>query len=137
MCSFGHNKQFNPCLSAVSVIAYDEAAVAVPVMCLQCEEASCMKVCPVGAITQSENGAVVMDSEKCIVCKMCLHACPLGNISFSPISKKVFKCDLCEGDPKCAQFCPSGAIKYVEPEDDLDRKRAVAKNFKDVYGEEA
>jgi Fe-S-cluster-containing hydrogenase component 2 len=136
MCSFGHNEQFNPLLSAVTVIAYDEAAVAVPVMCLQCEEACCLKVCPVNAISRDEYGAAVMNPAKCIVCKMCMHACPLGNISFSPITRKVFKCDLCGGEPKCAQFCPAGAILYVEPEDDSGRKKAIALKFKEVYGEE-
>jgi Fe-S-cluster-containing hydrogenase component 2 len=136
MCSFGHNEQFNPLLSAVTVIAYDEAAVAVPVMCLQCEEACCEKVCPVKAISRDEQGAVVMNPAKCIVCKMCMHACPLGNISFSPLTRKVFKCDLCGGEPKCAEFCPSGAILFMEPEDDAGRKKAVAQKFKEVFGEE-
>lgn len=136
MCSFGHTEQFNPQLSAVSVIAYDEAAVAVPVTCLQCEEASCLKVCPVKAISRGEDGVVSVSAGKCIVCKMCTHACPLGNISFSPITRRVFKCDLCGGEPKCAQFCPSGAILYMEPEDDVDRKKAVAERFKEVFGEE-
>lgn len=136
-CSFGHNGFINPKLSAVTVIAYEEAAVAIPVMCLQCEEASCLKVCPVGAISRDENGTVVMDGAKCIVCKMCLNACPLGNISFSPITRKVFKCDLCGGDPKCAKFCPSGAIQFVDPDAGQDRKRAVAASFREVFGEGA
>lgn len=137
MCSFQHHQQFNPQLSAVTVIPYEEEMVTVPMMCLQCEEASCMKVCPVGAIAQDENGAMRMNPAKCIVCKMCMHACPLGNISFSPISKKVFKCDLCDGDPQCAKFCVSGAIQYLEPEDTLERKKAVADGLKDVYREGA
>ena len=136
ICSFGHTQQFNPKLSAVTVMAYDEAAVAIPVMCMQCEEPSCMKVCPVGAISRNASGTIVMDESKCIVCKMCMSACPLGNISFSPITRKVFKCDVCGGDPKCAKFCPSGAIVYVDPYDGLDRKKAVAENFRQLFGEE-
>jgi Fe-S-cluster-containing hydrogenase component 2 len=128
---------FNPHLSAVTVINYEEAMTSVPLMCMQCEEACCMKVCPVGAISRDENGAVVMNAEKCIVCKMCMSACPLGNISFSPITKKVFKCDLCEGEPKCAQYCPSGAIQYVDPAENPDRKKALADRFSDVFGEGA
>ncbi len=135
MCSFGHTQQFNPRLSAVTVMDYEAAAVSIPVMCLQCEDACCEKVCPVHAITRSADGAVVMDSEKCITCKMCVSACPLGNISFSPITKRVFKCDLCGGDPKCAKFCPSGAITFVDPVESGDRKKAVAESFKAVFGE--
>ena len=135
MCSFDHNQQFNPRLSAVSVMDFEAAAVAIPVMCMQCEEACCEKVCPVGAISRDENGAVRMNSDKCIVCKMCMYACPLGNIRFSPITRRVFKCDLCGGDPKCAKFCPSGAIQFLDPVDDLDRKKAIAESFKRVFGE--
>jgi Fe-S-cluster-containing dehydrogenase component len=67
---------------------------------------------------------------------MCMSACPLGNIGFSPITKRVFKCDLCEGSPKCAEFCPSGAILFIDPGESLDRKKAVAEKFKDVFGED-
>lgn len=137
MCSFGHTEQFNPRLSAVTVMNYEEASVSIPMMCMQCEEACCMKVCPVGAISRDVNGAAVMNPDKCIVCKMCVNACPLGNISFSPLTRKVFKCDLCGGDPKCAKFCPSGAIQYIDPNESGDRKRAVAEKFKEVFGEEA
>lgn len=136
MCSFGHNDVFNPRLSAVTVMAYDEAAVSIPVMCLQCEEPSCMKVCPVGAISRNAEGAIVMDESKCIVCKMCMSACPLGNISFSPVKRRVFKCDLCGGEPKCAQYCPSGAIVFVDANESPERKKAVAESFKQLFGEE-
>lgn len=136
VCSFGHYGEFNPTLANVSVMDYEAAAISIPVMCMQCEEAPCMKVCPVGAISRNEKGAVVMDGNKCIVCKMCMNACPLGNISFSPLVKKVFKCDLCDGDPKCAKFCPSGAIVYADPQDGVGRKQAVAEQFKEVFGEE-
>ena len=137
MCSFGQGQGFNPRLSAVTVINYEDAAMSVPVMCLQCEEACCLKVCPVGALSRDENGAVVTNPDKCIVCKMCVSACPLGNMSFSPITKKVFKCDLCNGDPKCAKFCLSGSIQFVDPAETPDRKRAVADSFVEVYGEGA
>ena len=136
MCSFGQTQTFNPRRSAVTVINYEDEATSVPVMCMQCEEACCLKVCPVGAISRDEYGAVVMDPDKCIVCKMCMSACPLGNISFSPIAKRVFKCDLCGGEPKCAKFCPSGAIQFVDPTESLDRKKAVAESLKNVYRQE-
>mgnify|MGYP000851224426 FL=1 len=135
MCSFEHTEQFNPRLSAVTVMDYESAVVSIPVMCLQCEEACCEKVCPVNAISRNSDGAVVIDQEKCITCKMCVSACPLGNISFSPITRRVFKCDLCGGDPKCAKFCPTGAIAFVDPAESTDRKKAIAESFKEVFGE--
>jgi Fe-S-cluster-containing hydrogenase component 2 len=68
---------------------------------------------------------------------MCVSACPLGNISYSPAAKKVFKCNLCDGDPKCVKFCSPGAIKFVDPHESPERKKAVAERLKDVFGEEA
>ena len=136
VCSFGHYEQFNPKMANCKVYEYDEAAVAIPVVCLQCEDPSCMKICPVKAISRDENGAVVIDGNKCIGCKMCVNACPLGNVSFHPTLKKVFKCDLCGGDPKCAQFCPSGAIQFVETDADSDRRAFIGERFKELLGEE-
>lgn len=127
MCSFEHHGLFNPRLSNVTVFDYEEQAISVPIMCLQCEEACCLKACPTGALTRNEKGTVVLNVRKCIVCKMCVSACPLGNISFSPITKKIFKCDLCgDKDPMCAKYCPTGAIMAVDPLIASDRKRNVA-----------
>ncbi len=135
MCSFGHHDYFNPRLACVSVFNYEYAAVTVPVMCLQCDEASCAAVCPTGALSRNADGVVVHEDAKCIVCKMCVSACPLGNIAYSPITKNVFKCDLCGGEPKCALFCPTGAITFVESDEVLAKKRAVADNFKKTLEE--
>lgn len=136
-CSFNRTKDFNPRQAAVSVITYEEAGISVPVMCMQCEDPACMKVCPVGAISRDENGAVVSDPKKCIVCKMCISACPLGNISFNPVTRKIVKCNLCGGDPQCAKFCPYGAIEYKEgTEANLGRKKVIADKFKELFGGE-
>ena len=136
MCSFEHTNKFIPSLSSVTVFDYETVMTSTPIMCMQCEEACCLKVCPVEAIYRDEKGAVVINQDKCIVCKMCLSACPLGNISFSPTTKKVFKCDLCGGSPKCAEYCPTDAIQFVDPTESPDRKKAVAEHFKDVFGQE-
>jgi len=85
----------------------------VPVLCLQCEEAACMKVCPTNALYRNEKlGIVEIDHEKCIHCKMCVAACPFGNIMVDEPEKQVGKCDLCHGHPMCAMFCPTGALQY-------------------------
>ena len=96
-----------------------------------------MEVCPVGAIFRDEKDAVIINPDKCIGCKMCMNASPLGKIGFNTERRQVHKCDLCGGDPKCAKFCPTGAISYEDPEEGIDRKRAIADHFKDVFGEEA
>ena len=125
-CSFGHFDEFNPRLSNVTVFHYEEAAITVPVMCMQCDESACAKVCPTGALTRNAAGVVEHDASKCLVCKMCVSACPLGNISYSPLKRKVIKCDLCGGDPMCVKFCPTGAISAVDPVEAPSKKQLLA-----------
>lgn len=49
-----------------------------PRPCMQCENPSCVSVCPTKATYQTGDGVVVMDWNKCIGCKMCMIACPYG-----------------------------------------------------------
>ncbi|WP_281262026.1 4Fe-4S binding protein [Azospirillum thermophilum] len=51
-----------------------------PVLCHQCEDAPCARVCPVNAITHAAD-AIVLDEKVCIGCKMCALACPFGAIT--------------------------------------------------------
>ncbi|TYP47449.1 4Fe-4S dicluster domain-containing protein [Thermosediminibacter litoriperuensis] len=136
VCSFGKIRAFNPKISRVSVFSFDEAAVSVPMMCMQCEEPLCMKVCPTSAITRTGDGVVAVDRDECIGCKLCISACPLGNITYSSVEGGIAKCDLCGGEPKCAEFCPSGAIEFKEPSPNvIAKKKAIASKFKELFGE--
>jgi molybdopterin-containing oxidoreductase family iron-sulfur binding subunit len=51
---------------------------ALPVLCMQCEEPSCVEVCPTGATFKQEDGVIVVDKDTCMGCKSCLMACPYG-----------------------------------------------------------
>jgi len=136
VCSFFKIGEFNPKEAAVNVLFYEEAAISVPVMCVHCEDAACMNVCPVGAFSRDKNGAVISDPKKCIGCKLCVNACPMGNVSFSPIKKKIIKCNLCSGNPKCAKICPTGAIQYVDISTaNMNKKREIASKFKELFSE--
>lgn len=122
--------------SGVNLIHFDEVEISVPVMCLQCENAACMKVCPMDAIGRDENGAVLPDQKLCVKCKLCVSACPFGNIAFSPKLKQITKCDLCDGSPRCAKYCPTRAIRYEEDTlSNKTKKKLVAEKFKTLFEE--
>lgn len=51
-----------------------------PVVCRQCEDAPCARVCPVNAIRHS-SGSIDLDEKTCVGCKLCALACPFGAIT--------------------------------------------------------
>jgi len=136
VCSFKHFGEFAPTLSAVTVFDYEKEVVSIPVMCLQCDEAYCVNICPTKAMHHNEAGVAEVDYERCLGCKLCLLACPFGNISYSPAAKRIFKCDLCGGDPMCAKHCAAGAILFEDTDEGNARRREVADKLKDSVAEE-
>ncbi|MEK6256100.1 MAG: 4Fe-4S dicluster domain-containing protein [Chloroflexota bacterium] len=46
--------------------------------CMHCENPPCVKVCPVQATFQDEEGLVRQNYQRCIGCRFCTVACPYG-----------------------------------------------------------
>jgi len=112
--------------------------VAQPIPCMQCENAPCVQVCPVGATYHDASGVVLVDHNRCIGCRLCMAACPYDARVFNwvqpptppeaalvtyspqfPVPHRkgtVSKCMLCahrtaNGElPACAAGCPMKAI---------------------------
>ncbi len=93
--------------------------------CMHCTEASCMSVCPTGAISR-QGDAVVIDQEWCIGCGYCVQACPFGvphkehGFAAGPARKCTFCVDR-QADglaPACVEACPAGALQFG-PRDEL------------------
>ncbi|MBX3466595.1 MAG: 4Fe-4S dicluster domain-containing protein [Planctomycetes bacterium] len=131
-----------------------------PVQCQQCDDAPCVKVCPVEATWKEQDGIVVVDYDWCIGCRYCEAACPYHARRFNWTKPQVpadevnpdqaylsnrirpqgvvEKCTFClhrtrRGRlPACLEACPTGARVFGNVLDPDSDIRWVLEN-KRVY----
>src|SRR5256885_6127719 len=87
-------------------------------VCKHCKHASCMDVCPTGAIIRTEFDTVFIQQDVCNGCRSCIAACPYGVIGMNSQTGTAHKCTLCydrlQGglEPACAKACPTQSIQF-------------------------
>lgn len=114
-CSFEKTGRFSATYSRIRVAAFDETASFVPMVCTQCDDAWCFKICPIEAIVRDpQSKAYRIEDDRCVGCRMCILACPFGSATFDPEQGKAIKCDECNGAPRCVSVCPNGALTFEE-----------------------
>ena len=87
-------------------------------VCKHCSHASCMEVCPTGAIIRTEFDSVFIQPSVCNGCRYCIAACPYSVIGMDETTNVAQKCTLCydrlQGglEPACAKACPTQSIQF-------------------------
>ena len=89
-----------------------------PTLCMQCEDAPCLKACPTESIRRDADGVVRIDASTCDRSRDCIAACPYGAIHIDPVAQVADKCDLCSHrleagmQPACVEACPTEVFAF-------------------------
>ena len=99
---------------AITGIDEEDELIFEVLTCLQCDKPFCMYFCPTRAIERNtETGAMTINYDRCIGCRMCMIGCPFVAIRYDADKKQVIKCEFCDGDPQCVKFCPTDALQFL------------------------
>lgn len=95
-----------------------------PVPCMHCEDAPCVKESKDGAVYQRDDGIVIIDPKKAEGRREIVDTCPYDVIWWNEERAVPQKCTFCahlldDGweTPRCVQACPTGAMRMVYVED--------------------
>jgi len=84
-----------------------------PVLCNQCDEAPCVRICPTNALFKRRDGIVDLNGSSCIGCRACMEACPYDQLFIDPNTHTAEKCNFCANRvenkllPACVSVCPT------------------------------
>lgn len=110
----------------------------VPTQCNHCENAPCVKPCPVKATYKGPDGLIVIDNDICIGCGKCVKACPYNARFLDPIRGIANKCSFCDHRiysgklPACVEACPTSAKIFGDLNADGEISQNMKKNKTEV-----
>jgi len=103
--------------------------VYLPVPCMHCDDAPCIKKSKSKAVYKRKDGIVLIDADKAKGQKDIVDTCPYGAIWWNDELAIPQMCTFCvhlleDGweKPRCVQACPTGALSVVHAEDVEMRK---------------
>jgi len=106
-----------------------------PRLCMHCDNAPCVNVCPTKASYRREDGVLLIDYKKCIGCKYCMVACPYDARYINFSRKTADKCTFCSHrvdkglKPACVDICPPKARVFGDLNDPKSKvSQLLAKN---------
>jgi Fe-S-cluster-containing dehydrogenase component/formate-dependent nitrite reductase membrane component NrfD len=103
-----------------------------PVLCNQCDEAPCEKICPTNALFKRRDGIVDLHADSCIGCRACMVACPYDQLFIDPNTRTAEKCNFCanrvENDllPACVSVCPTECRIFGDLDDPTSEVALIA-----------
>lgn len=107
-----------------------------PVPCMQCENAPCIKAAKDGAVYQRPDGIVIIDPKKAVGQKQIVDACPYHAIFWDEEKQLPQKCTFCvqrleEGKtPRCVQACANQAMIFGDLDDPESEVSQLVKSGK-------
>jgi Fe-S-cluster-containing hydrogenase component 2 len=123
-CAMKHHGTIHPEMARLRILRLAAQNLCVPVVCMACDKAPCIKVCPMNARRRQTNGTVVTDAEACIGCRACLYICPVGSPVINPHTGQTMTCDMCQDDetgPWCVAACKVEGALALARSDALTR----------------
>lgn len=106
-CSFVKEQEYNPAKARLNIVGKWPH---LPTLrsCRLCKKPACVAACPEGALSQKENGVIVVDYDLCTQCGLCVEACPFDAVMV--FEGKIMICDTCDGQYLCTKACSTQAI---------------------------